>query len=168
MVSLYSGRHRARSMLRLAEELLYFALRDDGGQAVSVPDHNLRCALTGSVLMDLALEDRIGSDLEHLFVVDPTPVGDDLLDPSLAMIAAERDTRDAGYWVGRLATPEIASRVRDGVIVRLIERGVLEKDDGGVLSVTTRVLRTRRYPGVSGPGRANGRTGRLTLGAIPP
>ena len=138
-------------MLRLAEELLYFALLDDHGETVTAPDHNLRCALAGSVLMDLALEGRIDSDPERLFVVDATPVGDDLLDPSLAMITAQRDSKDAGYWVDRLAATEIADEVRDRAISRLVERGVLEKDDGGMPSVTRRVLRARRYPGVSGP-----------------
>ena len=131
-------------MLRLAEELLFFALRDDHGGTVSVSDRSLRCALAGSVLMDLALEDRIDSDPERLVVVDATPVGDDLLDPSLALIAAERGTRDAEYWVERLAALEIARGLSEGVVARLIERGVLERDDGGLLSVTSRVSRIRR------------------------
>ncbi len=37
--------------------------------------------------MDLALENRIDTDLEQLILVDSTPVGDDLLDPTLARIA---------------------------------------------------------------------------------
>ncbi len=36
--------------------------------------------------MDLALENRIDTDTERLFPIDPKPVGDDLLDPTLADI----------------------------------------------------------------------------------
>ena len=138
-------------MLRLAEELLYLALRDDHRSAGFVRDHHLRCGLAGSVLMDLALEDRIDSDPERLFVVDATPLGDNILDPSLAMIAAERGNNDAGYWVRRLSAPEIIRGVRDCAITRLIERGIIERDDGGLLSVTSAVSRARRYPGISAP-----------------
>lgn len=41
--------------------------------------------------MDLALEERIDTDLEQLFIVNATPVGDGLLHPSLAEIS---DTSD--------------------------------------------------------------------------
>ena len=38
--------------------------------------------------MDLALENRIDTDLEKLILIDATPVGDNLLDETLADIAA--------------------------------------------------------------------------------
>ena len=53
--------------------------------------------------MDLAMEDRIDTDLEKLILVDPTPLGDDILDPVLADIAAATETHDARYWVERAA-----------------------------------------------------------------
>ena len=47
----------------------------------------MSCALAGSVLMDLALDNRIDTDLETLTLVDATPTGDELLDPALEEIA---------------------------------------------------------------------------------
>ena len=72
---------------------------DDEVLAERLPDPSLRCALAGAVLMDLALENRIDTDLKQLLLIDATPVGDDLIDPTLYRIAQERETHAAGYWV---------------------------------------------------------------------
>ena len=114
-----------RSMLRLAEELLFFALRDDHGWTV-VRIGSQSSLRTGGLRADgsgAGRPHRLGSRTSRRGSMRH-PVGDDLLDPSLALIAAERGTRDAGYWVERLAAPEIARGVSEGVIDRLIERGV--------------------------------------------
>lgn len=136
--------------LRFAEEVLVFLLDKQIGHLAPVPDRTLRCVLAGAVLMDLALEDRIDTDMKRLLLVDPTPVGDDLLDPMLAMIAEDGDTQDAAQWVERIATSEIVESVREGAINRLIERSILERETGGFLSLTRWMARTGRYPRVSG------------------
>ena len=81
-------------MLRFAEEIILLLL-DDDGRFARLPSWSLHYALAGGVLMDLALENRIDTDLEKLILVDSTPVGDSLLDPTLADIAAgaESDAR---------------------------------------------------------------------------
>ncbi len=133
-------------MIRLAEELLVFLLDKQSGHLTPVSDRTLHHALAGAVLMDLALEGRIDTDIERLVMVDPTPLGDGLLDPALARIAEDVGGHDTAHWIERLATPEIAGRVQDGAIARLIERGILERDSGGFLSLTRLVRRARRYP----------------------
>ena len=102
-------------MLRFAEEIMLLILDDISGEFARVPEWSLRCALAGAVLMDLALENRIDTDPERLFLIDPTPVGDDLLDPVLASIAQSPETYDARYWVQRhcrARQPNSASRAR--------------------------------------------------------
>ena len=137
--------------LRFAEEVLVFLLDKQIGHMAPVPDRTLRFVMAGAVLMDLALEDRIDTDMKRLLLVNPTPVGDDLLDPSLAMIAEDADNQDAAQWVERLATSEIVGSVRERAINRLIERRILERETGGFLSLTRWVARAGRYPRVSGP-----------------
>ena len=138
-------------MLRFAEELLIFLLDKQSGQLTPVPDSTLNYALAGTVLMDLALEDRIDTDLERLVLIDSTPLNDDLLDPALAVIATETGGHGTAHWIERLATPETAGNVQDTAINRLIERGILERNSGGFLSLTRLVGRARRYPMVDGP-----------------
>ena len=130
-------------MLRFAEEILLLLLRDDGGRFVPVPGIALDNALAGGVLMDLALENRIDTDAERLILIDATPVGDGLLDPTLAAIAGG-ERRDALYWVGR--TAKRAAEIRREALSRLVERGILEHDEGRFRWV----FRSRRYPIVDG------------------
>ena len=130
-------------MLGLVEETVLLLLRDEGGSFVRVPTWSLRYAVAGAVLMELAIENRIDTDLEHLFLVDDTPTGDDLLDPTLAEIAAG-DRNNTRFWIEHVA--ERADGIREGALGRLVERGILEERDERLLWV----FRTRRYPAVDG------------------
>lgn len=131
-------------MLRFAEEIMLLLLENEGEKFLRVPDLSLRYALAGGVLMDLAMEDRIDTDLEKLILVDATPLGDDILDPVLADIASARAKRDARYWVERVAGR--ARDTREAAIERLVARGILERRKDRFLWV----LRSRRYPMVDG------------------
>ena len=62
-------------MLRFAEEIMLLLLNDEDGEFVPVPGWSLQCAFAGAVLMDLALEHRIDTDVEKLVLVDPAPLG---------------------------------------------------------------------------------------------
>ena len=128
-------------MLRFPEELMLLILDDEDGKFARVPDRQLRYALAGGVLMDLALEDRIDTDLKQLMLVDSTPLGDDLLDPTLADIAAATETHDARFWVERTALRS-ADEVRQAALDRLVERGILQRQEDQFLWV----FRSRRYP----------------------
>ena len=130
-------------MLRFAEEIILLLLNDEGGRFMPVPKWSVDYALAGSVLMDLALEDRIDTDLEKLVLVNAEPVGDSLLDPTLADIAAN-EGRDARFWVER--TAEHADTLREEALARLVSIGILEPQDNRFLWV----FRSRRYPAIDG------------------
>ncbi|MXX76292.1 MAG: GPP34 family phosphoprotein [Holophagales bacterium] len=116
--------------VRFAEELLLLLHSRDTGYFVPVPEWRMSCALAGAVLMDLAMEDRIDSDLETLTVVDRTPTGDSLLDPSLEELASEAEVQSPRYWVERLARK--ADEISDDAVGRLVQKGIFESDaDGG-------------------------------------
>ena len=132
-------------MLRFVEEILLLLLRDDDGKFVNVPQSSMDRAIAGAVLMELAMENRIDTDLENLIVVDTTPLGDDLLDPTLAMIAeGGEEQKDARHWVEQTARQ--APTIREVTLDRLVERGILEREDDRFLWV----FRSRRYPMVDG------------------
>ena len=90
-------------MLRFPEEIMLLLLDDEGGDFVRVPEWSVQCALAGAVLMDLALENRIDTDPNWLTVIDPTPVGDDLLDPTLERITQADGERDTRFWIQDIA-----------------------------------------------------------------
>lgn len=127
-------------MLRFAEEIMLLLLDDKGRTFADVPITSLKYALAGAVLMDLALENRIDTDQERLFVIDSTPLEDDLLDPTLARIVKSTEVHDARYWLEQTVPHTVDIRERS--LARLIERGILRQEDDRFLWV----FQTRRYP----------------------
>lgn len=66
-------------MLTFTEEILLL-LGDEEGAFLPIRKHAFECALAGAVLMDLAFEYRIDTDLQALVVTDATPTGNPMLD----------------------------------------------------------------------------------------
>ncbi len=130
-------------MLRFAEEIILLLLNDDDGRFARVQNISLDYALAGGILMDLALENRIDTDLDNLILIDPTPTGDELLDATLAEIEQEGG-HDARFWVERTAVRSEA--VREAALERLIDKGILERQDDRFLWV----FKSRRYPAIDG------------------
>ena len=129
--------------LRFVEEIILLLLHDDDGRFVHVPRWSLEYAIAGGVLMDLAMENRIDTDLKNLILVDATPVGDSLLDPTLAEIE-KGEKRDARFWVEH--TARRAYEIREQALSRLLDRGILERQDDRFLWV----FQSRRYPVIDG------------------
>ncbi len=130
--------------IRFAEEILLLILDEEHGDLPqSYSEHLLDIVAAGAVLMDLAQERRIDTDLEQLVLVDPTPLEDELLDPTLADIASGPGDRNADYWLVR--TAERGREIRERALARLVENGVLETDAGGIF-FSSAVTRSRRYP----------------------
>ncbi len=98
--------------------------------------------------MELALEERIDSDLESLVLTDATPTGDELLDPTLQEIVQGDKVQTPQYWVERIARR--ADDISDAAIDRLVKAGIFQSDEGGFWTLTTKVTRTGRYPLVDG------------------
>ncbi|MGE0668489.1 MAG: MFS transporter [Sphingomonadales bacterium] len=137
----------ATAPVSLIEELLLLTLEDSGGEFDSVPEVYLTCGLAGGALMDLALRGRIDSDLDALWVVDETPVGDVVLDIVLRDIAAEPARLGARAWIERLAPA--AYGMREAALAALCKKGILRREDERFLWV----MRERRYPVVEGQER---------------
>src|SRR5256885_17128765 len=74
-------------MLSLVEQITLLLRDDSQGRFVDLPLSASDVVVAGAALMDLALADRIDSDLQRLTVVDTKPTGDDILDDALARVA---------------------------------------------------------------------------------
>jgi len=126
--------------LTFVEEILLLLLDDDSGAMKRVAPNVMELLLAGAILMDLALRGRLDCDLQRLVVVDPTPVGEDILDGPLAEIAEAADEADARTWVVRLSAR--SKQVQEAALARLVERGILRVEDRSFLWV----FGSRRYP----------------------
>ena len=112
--------------IRLAEELILLMLNEQSGYLEMVPGWAFSCVMAGAVIADLALEERIDTDLNTLYLVDRSPTGDNLLDPTLKEIAESQETgtrntgsngtravptksswpRSIAWWRGKSSTTE--------------------------------------------------------------
>ncbi len=134
--------------MTFAEEILLLLLDENTGYFAPVPEWKMSCAFAGGVLMDLALRNRIDSDLQTLTVINSKPTGDDLLDPVLEEIAREKKIHNAQFWVERIAAR--AESISDNAFNRLVKMGILDFDSSGFWSLSKKVSRTGRYPLVDG------------------
>ena len=76
--------------------------------------------------MDLALNDRIDTDTRELFVVNPEPLGEPVLDRALALIAKENGNCSTDKWVHTFGSDrdDVLQQLTD----RLVERRIAIRD----------------------------------------
>ena len=130
-------------MLRFSEEIILLLLDDEDGSFAHVPRLALNYALAGGVLMDLAMENRIDTDVSQLTIIDTTPTGDSLLDPTLADLQTVPE-RNLSFWVER--TAHSGDVIREEALKRMVASGILEERDERFLWV----FKSRRYPAIQG------------------
>ena len=109
--------------------------------------------MAGAVIADLALEGRIDTDLESLYLIDATPTGDELLDPTLLEISETQESSSTQYWIERntVRSEEIVTVTLD----RLVEKGVLDYESGGFWTALPRRVPLAHVPrrrGCESPG----------------
>jgi Golgi phosphoprotein 3 len=133
-------------MLSFVEEIVLLLHDDVSGDFVELPESVFTVVIAGAALMDLAIHNRIDTDLERLTVVDRTPLGDDILDDVLAtVVAAESKATQEGQFDISAALYQVATDAetyRAKALGRLIERGILREEDGRHFWI----FRSRRYP----------------------
>lgn len=146
--------------ITLVEEIVLLALDDRTGAPLPLPVGALDFGLAGAVIADLALAGKVDTDEKRLVILDRAPAGDPLLDPWLALMAAESTTHPTAHWLGVLA--ERHREIEPPALERLIARGILRREQMKILWV----IGLRRYPTVDGTERTEVRTrlGRLILG----
>jgi hypothetical protein len=126
--------------LTLADEIVVLMLGDDTGAIKPACAGTANIAIAGGILMELALQGRIDTDLTSLFIVDRKPIGDELLDEALAQIAAEPQKRRSTSWIERLALHE--RDLSRTVLDRRVEAGIHLVEDRQFLWVFSK----RAYP----------------------
>lgn len=127
-------------MLGFVEEIVLLQLDETQGGLADLPLSAADIVLAGAAVMELALQNRVDSDLRHLFVVDPAPTGDAMLDDVLARLATMGDELTATSAIEGVTTD--AEKYRQEALRRLVAKGILREEQGRHFWV----FRTRRYP----------------------
>lgn len=127
-------------MLTFAEELLLLTLDDEKGCFVHLSPNALEFALSGAVLMELAMMDKLDTDLENLILVDSSPTGDEIFDTILEMIKEHPKSKNALYWIREIKNRCV--NLKETLINRLIKKNIIKKEENRFLWV----FKQRRYP----------------------
>lgn len=124
-------------MTLLAEDVLLLLLDDESGR-LTLSGTGPDTVLGGSLLLELALADRVGVRKdgglfrqERVVVLDPTPLGDELLDEALRTVAEkERSPQDLVSRLGK--------GLRARLLARLTARGLVRREADTVLGLFPR------------------------------
>ena len=131
-------------MLRTAEEVIVLMTDENSTRLHCIPESRSNLMLSGAVLIDLALENRITMDPQRLILTDPAPLDDPLLDPALLDMAATSEEHDTSFWLRRISAS--GEEIRGKALARLVERGILDSAEDELYSLSGPVSRTRFYP----------------------
>lgn len=112
------------SSCRRSEEVRFLVLEHDTGwPSAELPGHAVDAALGGALLMGLALNDHIDTDVESHFVVNPGPVGKPVLYGALAQVKTENKTRSTDHRVCVCVFAAERGNLEVQPVDRLVERG---------------------------------------------
>ena len=147
-------------MLTFPEEVVVLLLDEEEGTFLPVAKSTLELAMSGSVLMELAMVNRIDTDLERLAVIDPAPTGNVLFDNVLKRIADREETKDVRDWFKTLSEEETTA-IQEQALASLVGHGILKREQKQLLPEIFRhlcIFRSPRY--FSTDPTPAGRTGR--------
>lgn len=114
-------------MLTVPEQFLLLTLNSETGDFVKIPGEYSRAGFVGAALMELALAERIDSDVDRVWVNDPSVTGDASLDPVLSAMAKPNLPEGLERFIAHLIP--LGDSVREAVIARLTDRGVLTRTE---------------------------------------
>lgn len=130
-----------RHELYLHEEILLLALNDDKGTLDGASMYSY--AVAGAMMAELLIRRRIElvpkGKKRMVEVVDAKPIGEPLLDDTIARMGKAKRTGSLETWVGRLGAN---SKMRDILADQLCRRGILRPDERKILLV----FRARTFP----------------------
>lgn len=127
-------------MLSFAEEIFLLALDDDRGIIKPLPVSAFDYALAGAILMDLAIRNRIDTDIKTLTLADPSPTDDPILNNALQDLRQQPNPQPTSHWLKHFA--DQSRCIQNRVLARLVERGILKQVNRRILWV----FEVRRYP----------------------
>jgi len=115
-------------MLALFEEMFLLCIHEDKGTVMASKEDDLRFALGGALLAELALIGKIGlKDNQRLEALNATPVEDDILTEAMEAIKGMEKERKIGYWIDVFSQkPE---KLRKRLAKRLVQAGVVSHED---------------------------------------
>ncbi len=128
------------NFLTVPEELYLLAVSETQGNIQATNYKSFKVALSGAILMDLAKENRIDTDLEKIIIDKTEPTGNEVLDIAFNELQLHNTGQSIKYWIEKLT--EKSDGYKNMILNSLIRKGVLKIEDKKVLWVFS----SRKYP----------------------
>lgn len=125
--------------LNLVEEFLLIALDDDKGRFV-IDSTRLHYGFAGAVLLELAVRDKIDIDGDYLHLKNSAQEPEVALNKAIDLIQASDKTKKVKNWLDAFARK--AGEMTDDTLKRLIDRGVLRKEEHKIFWI----IPNNKYP----------------------
>ena len=127
-------------MLTLSEKLLLLALHDEKGSVGFSASMALPYGLTGALLIELYLANKITFVDKKVQVIDATTTNNELLNEALALIDNSTKLRSAEYWLSTISSK--VKGIQQRLANQLVDKGILAEQEQTFLWV----LKSTRYP----------------------
>ncbi len=118
--------------LSLAQELLLLALKDEKG-TLAVDSTYVKVGLTGAMLLELLLEERLDVVDKKIRVKNPSVHPDPFLEGVLEQIRDSKKERKLKDWVSRLS--DKSPKLIKEMTTSLVAAGILRHEEGRILWV---------------------------------
>lgn len=128
------------AQLTIPEELFLLTVNEKTGRKAYLKSRKFDLLLSASMLMELALQQRIDSDLEYIIPDRPEPTGSPMLDQANELIKTAAKQEKISYWLLKLT--EKAHHYRELLVTGLVEKGLLKIERESVFLG----FATRKYP----------------------
>lgn len=126
--------------MTIAEEIYSLAVGETSGSLSHTHDVSFKVALAGAVLINLAIKERIDTDLEGVFLGTGELTMKNDMDLALIEIIKEDEKRPVKYWIEYLIKKNDV--LNDMLLNSLIQQGILKIENKQILWVFS----SRRYP----------------------
>ncbi len=129
-----------KNYLTIPEEILLLTIDQKSGETKVEDSQTLDVVLASAILMNLAMENRIDTDLEDLFYISSEKFGNVVLDDAVREIRDKSGMETPVYWITQFALK--ADEIKESIIASLIGKGVLKVESNKLLWV----FKTHKYP----------------------
>jgi len=113
-------------LLTIPEELFLLTVNEKTGRKAPIRSKKFDILLSASILMELALQNRIDTDPQFVIPDKTDPTGISFLDETIDLINRSEKQEKISWWLLRLS--ERAARYREMLITGLIGKGLLRME----------------------------------------
>ena len=113
-------------LLSIPEELFLLTVNEKTGRKAFLKSKKFDLLLSASLLMDLALRNRIDTDLDNVIPDRPEPTGNPLLDAVLDLIQHSGEQQKITWWLLNLS--EKSAHYREILVNGMVDKGLLKME----------------------------------------